>query len=292
MPTPGLETHLLAAVAAFVISLICATAGVTGAFLLVPFQVSVLGLGSPSVSATNHLYNVVAAPGGVIRYREERRVVGSVAAVLVLGTVPGIFGGIFLRVRYLQDSAVFRPFVGGVLLVLGLLLLTRARSTRKGPAHSGARQTDVTAVETGWLRIRYRFGGEPYSVAVPPLVLFSLLIGTIGGAYGIGGGVFTSAYLIGICRLPVHSTAGATLLATFVASCAGALGFAVVSWTGAGSGAQAAPIWSLGLVMGIGGLAGGYLGARLQRHLPSMTIAGFLAVFLLLLGVAYLAGSL
>jgi uncharacterized membrane protein YfcA len=290
MNDPG--AHLLAAGAAFLISLVSATAGVTGAFLLVPFQVSVLGLGSPSVSATNHLYNVVAAPGGILGYREQRRMVWSVAAMLILGTVPGIFGGIFLRVRCLQDPAAFRPFVGGVLFALGLLLFVRTRSTRTGPAPSGATQTDVTAVETGWLHIRYRFGGEPYSVAVPPLVLFSLLIGTVGGAYGIGGGVFTSAYLIGVCRLPVHSTAGATLLATFVASCVGALGFAAVSWTGTGNGAPAAPLWSLGLVMGIGGLAGGYLGARLQRRLPSRMIAVVLAVFLLLLGVAYLARSL
>jgi uncharacterized membrane protein YfcA len=289
LPTPGLDTHLLAAVAAFLISLISATAGVTGAFLLVPFQVSVLGLGSPSVSATNHLYNVIAAPGGVIGYGEQRRMVWSLAGVLVLGTLPGIFAGILIRVRYLQDIASFRQFAGGVLFVLGLLLLVRAGGMRKHGGRGVAAESQVASVETGWRRIRYRFDGEPCSVAVPPLILFSLLIGTIGGAYGVGGGVFTSAYLIGVCRLPVHSTAGATLLATFVASCVGVLGFATVSWTGAESGAPTAPVWSLGLAMGIGGLVGGYLGARLQRLLPSRWIAVVLAVFLLLLGLTYLA---
>jgi uncharacterized membrane protein YfcA len=288
MPTPGLETQLLVAASAFIISLISATAGVTGAFLLVPFQVSILGLGSPSVSATNHLYNVVAAPGGVLGYREQRRMVWSLAAVLVLGTVPGILGGILLRVRYLQDPASFRPFAGGVLFVLGLLLLVRTGGSRTGSAQCSVGEADVTSVETGWLRIRYRFDGEPYSVAVPPLFLFCLLIGTIGGAYGVGGGVFTSAYLIGVCRLPVHSTAGATLLATFVASCAGVLGFATLSWEGVGIVSSSSPIWSLGLLMGFGGLAGGYLGSRLQRRLASPLIAVVLAVFLLLLGGAYL----
>ena len=55
MPELDLATHLLAALAAFVISFLSATAGLTGAFLLLPFQISVLGLGAPSVSATNHL---------------------------------------------------------------------------------------------------------------------------------------------------------------------------------------------------------------------------------------------
>jgi uncharacterized membrane protein YfcA len=41
--------------------------GISGAFLLLPFQMSVLGYTNPSVSATNQFYNVVATPGGVWR---------------------------------------------------------------------------------------------------------------------------------------------------------------------------------------------------------------------------------
>jgi uncharacterized membrane protein YfcA len=41
--------------------------------------------------------------------------------------------------------------------------------------------------------------------------------------------------------------------------------------------------------MGFGGLAGGRLGARLQRHLPSPLIGLVLALFLLLLGAGYVA---
>ena len=287
-----IPTHFLAALAAVLISMLSATAGVTGAFLLVPFQISVLGLGSPAVSATNHFYNVVAAPGALTGYRRQQRILWPVALVLILGTVPGILLGIALRIRFLPDAAAFRPFVGSVLGLLGLLLLVRTLRTRRWYARRHGACTTLSAIETGWLRIRYRFDNETHSVAVPPLALFALVIGAIGGAYGVGGGVFTSAYLIGICGLPVHSTAGATILATFVASCVGALGFAVVGWGGAGAGVAVSPVWSLGLAMGLGGLAGGYLGARLQRFLPSALIALLLALFVLLLGGRYIAQSL
>jgi len=53
---------------AFVIAAVSAPAGVSGAVLLLPFQVSVLGTPSPSVTPTNLLYNAVATPGALYRY--------------------------------------------------------------------------------------------------------------------------------------------------------------------------------------------------------------------------------
>src|SRR5271156_1865806 len=51
----------VALAAAYVIAVIATPAGISGAVLLLPFQVSVLGTPSPAVTPTNLLYNVVAA---------------------------------------------------------------------------------------------------------------------------------------------------------------------------------------------------------------------------------------
>jgi len=64
---------VIAIVAAVFVSLLTLMAGVSGAFLLLPFQVSVLGFTSPAVSATNLVYNLVATPGGVYRYARGGR---------------------------------------------------------------------------------------------------------------------------------------------------------------------------------------------------------------------------
>ena len=53
-------------VAAFVISFFTSMAGISGAFLLLPLQMSVLGFTSPAVSATNLVFNLVATPAGCI----------------------------------------------------------------------------------------------------------------------------------------------------------------------------------------------------------------------------------
>jgi uncharacterized membrane protein YfcA len=58
---------------AFIVSFFTSMAGVSGAFLLLPFQMSVLQFTSPSVSATNFVFNIVAIPSGVYRYIREGR---------------------------------------------------------------------------------------------------------------------------------------------------------------------------------------------------------------------------
>ena len=53
---------------AFVISFFASMGGISGAFLILPFQMSVLGYTHPSVSATNQLFNIVAIPSGVYHF--------------------------------------------------------------------------------------------------------------------------------------------------------------------------------------------------------------------------------
>ena len=64
-------TVAVALLAAFGIAVTATPAGISGAVLLLPFQVSVLGSPSPAVTPTNPLYNVVATPGAL-----TRRIVG------------------------------------------------------------------------------------------------------------------------------------------------------------------------------------------------------------------------
>jgi uncharacterized membrane protein YfcA len=75
-PVAGLKTYLLIPpVVAFVISFFTSMAGISGAYLLLPFQMSVLGFTTASVTSTNFLFNVVGTPDGIYRYIEECRFV-------------------------------------------------------------------------------------------------------------------------------------------------------------------------------------------------------------------------
>lgn len=53
-PIAGIEVNpLLPFVAGFIVSFFCSMGGVSGANLLLPFQISILGFTAPAVSATN-----------------------------------------------------------------------------------------------------------------------------------------------------------------------------------------------------------------------------------------------
>jgi uncharacterized membrane protein YfcA len=128
----GVTTNILyPPLIAMLISFFTSMGGVSGAFLLLPFQMSVLGYTAPSVSGTNHVFNIVAIPSGVYRYIKEGRMAWPLTWVVVAGTLPGVFIGYYVRMRWLPDPRAFKLFVGCVLLAIGARLLWELRGSGK-----------------------------------------------------------------------------------------------------------------------------------------------------------------
>jgi uncharacterized membrane protein YfcA len=288
---PGVEVNpLVPLLVAFLVSALTAPAGVSGAFLLLPFQVSVLAFTSPSVSPTNLIYNIFAAPGGVYRYVREQLVVWPLAVVVILGSLPGVFVGAVLRITYLSDPRIFAVFVSLVLLYLGTRLLyevvARLRSGPWGEIRPGGAAVEIVSA-TPW-RVEYEFGENQHSFSVAPIFLVSLLAGVIGGIYSIGGGSIVAPLLVTVFGLPVYTVAGATMIGTFVTSISGVAFYEILAATPLGEQVAVAPDWLLGTVMGVGGLAGTYAGARLQRFMPDLWIRAILGTLVTLLALRYL----
>jgi uncharacterized membrane protein YfcA len=287
-PTAGIETHpLLPPLVSFAISLITSMGGVSGAFMLLPFQMSVLGYVSPSVSATNHLYNIVAIPGGVFRYIREGRMVWPLALAVILGTLPGVFAGAVIRVRYLPDPGHFKFFAALVLLYIGLRMARNIFASR-GADKTPSADTDnrVTPLAFTARSIAYRFGGREYRASTRSVFVMSLAVGVVGGTYGIGGGSIIAPFFVAFLGLPVHTVAGAALLGTFVTSIAGTIFFQAIAPLYPDM--AVAPDWRLGLLFGLGGLFGTYCGARLQKHVRPNLIKAILVACILVVAVRYI----
>jgi uncharacterized protein len=290
----GVETALwLPPLVAFVISLFTSMAGVSGAFLLLPFQMSFLGFTSPAVSPTNMVFNIVAIPSGVARYVREGRMVWPLTWVVILGTLPGVIAGGFIRLVYLPDPRTFKAFVGCVLLYIGLrMVVDFVRSWRGGGAAKPKTPSEfeVRVVEWTARRLAYEFQGETHQCSVPGIFSLSLAVGVVGGVYGIGGGAIIAPFFVAIYRLPVHTVAGATLMGTFVTSIVGVAFYQIVApWYAS---QVVAPDWLLGGLFGVGGFLGMYCGARLQRFVPAVWLKVMLGGLLLYVAVKYIAGFL
>lgn len=267
--------------AALCIAFFTSMIGISGAFLLVPFQLSVLGFASPAASATNLVFNLVAIPGGMYRYWRENRLFWPLALVITVGGAPGTLAGAWLRTHWLAERAAFEYFVAAILLYLAWRMLADLRrKSAVAPAHEPVRLL-------GWngRELRFAQGEREHAFGVPSMLGFSFLVGVIGTAYGIGGGSFMVPLCLAFYGLPVHAIAGATLTATFLTS-----GFALAAyvWLPAPAGVAARPDWLLGLSFGVGGLLGTYLGARLQRRVPQRWLRVLLALLLIGLALRYL----
>ncbi len=283
-PTSKVTTWIfLPPLVAFLLAYFGAMAGVTGAFLLLPFQMSLLHYTSPGVSATNFLYNLFAIPGTVWRYAREGRLNWPLALSISLGSMPGIGLGYFVRVKYLADPKSFKPFAGLVLLYLAVRIGKDLKRGVKKPPPLKAR---VKTLSFSWLKASFEFAGRVYSFSPWKVGLLSFVVGMAGGAYGIGGGAILSPYCVSVLKLPVHAVAGASLFGTFVCSVAGVI-FYSLGW--ASHGLVTRPDFWLGAAFGLGGLLGGYLGARTQKFVPEKPIKWGLFLVVLLVSLRYIS---
>jgi len=266
-PISGVEVAPVVAVAVgFLIAAAATPAGVSGAFLLLPFQVSVLGFTSPGVTPTNLLYNVVSTPGGIFSYRRRGAVDGALVGAIVLGAVPAVASGAVLRVTVFSEAGAFKVFVGIALALLGANLLLQAR---------------------------LREAGAPYADAFSRsrVVGLAAAAGLVGGIYGISGGSIVAPVLAGLFRLPVKRVAPAALAATLITSVAGVASFEILHLVQP-AGAGTRPDWALAALFGAGGACGGYVGARLNKRAPEVALRVLLGILALALAASYVGPAL
>src|SRR4051794_13765869 len=102
--------------AGLLIALITTPVGVSGAVFLLPVQLSVLQVPSPAVTPTNLMFNIVATPGALVRYRQHGHLNSPLTRQLVAGTLPGVIFGALIRVFAVPGSREFRLIVAAVLL--------------------------------------------------------------------------------------------------------------------------------------------------------------------------------
>ncbi|MGC1454954.1 MAG: sulfite exporter TauE/SafE family protein [Nitrospirota bacterium] len=311
-PISGVKTWVfLPPIVALVVSAFTSMAGVSGAFILLPFQMSFLGFTSPAVSSTNFVYNIVAIPSGVYRYFKEGRMAWPLTWVVIVGTLPGVFIGYYLRIFFLPDPRTFKLFVGLVLLYIGSRLLyeitgkaqeskakmneldkkfseraARMKEQRKSQTAAGLPPEAVVKTITFNLKIiEYEFWGENFRFSVPAMFLLAFAVGIVGGTYGIGGGAIIAPFCVAVFNLPVYTVAGAALLGTFLTSIVGVFFYSMLPAAG---GISTSPDWALGILFGIGGFAGMYIGARLQKFVPQKFIKLMLGVMITSLALKYI----
>ena len=235
-----LATSVLLFLAAAVGGALNSVAG-GGSFITFP---ALLFAGVPAITA-NATSTVGLWPAGVASAFGYRRDLISARGTLALMSGASLVGGIVGATLLLRTSE--SSFVHLVpLLLLGATILFTL-----GPAVSA--------------RLRAQAGSARAPVAV---ACVQVAIAIYGGYFGGGIGILMLASLSLLGMTHIHQmNALKTILASFIN------GVAVVIFV-----ARGAVLWAPAATMIVGGLGGGYLGARVARRLDPRRVRGFVLV--------------
>jgi len=215
-----------------------------GSFIAFP---ALLFTGVPPIpaNATNTiaLWTGAAASGGAYRKRLDapRRVL---LPLLTASLVGGVAGALLLLKTPAHTFMRVLPW-----LTLGATLLFAF-----GKKIAGGRRSLLEHEST--------------STALAGATLFQLCVGVYGGYFGGGMGIVMLAMLAALGMTDIHAMNALKSVMGFVIN-----GVAVVTFVLAG-----AIYWRHGIVMIIGGIAGGYLGAHYAMKMPQSWIRWFVVL--------------
>ena len=92
-------------------------------------------------------------------------------------------------------------------------------------------------------------------------------------------------FCVAFLNIPVHTVAGAAMFGTFATSIIGVTIYSTIPFY---NGMPAPPDWLLGILFGIGGLFGMYLGASCQKYVPERIIQAMLALIIFTVSANYI----
>ena len=193
-------------------------------------------------NATNNvaLWTGAAASGGAYRNRLDvpRRVFVS---FLMASLVGGLLGAYLLLKTPAHTFLRVLPW-----LTLGATLLFVFGKKLAGGRVSG-------------------LGADAPMLAISAAVLFQLAVGIYGGYFGGGMGIVMLAMLSALGMTDIHAMNALKSVMAFVINGVAAVAFIVAR----------AVYWKQGMVMIVGGIAGGYLGAHYAQKVPAIWIRCF-----------------
>ncbi len=244
--------ELIIAVAALLAGMVNSIAG-GGTLISFP---TLLWLGRPPIMA-NATSTVALWPGSFAAMLGFRRDLATARRWLLLLSIPSLLGGCigaFLLLR--TPTSTFERLIPFLILGATLLLALQEPITRKLALPHGDHQTSRS-----W--IAFAFG-------------FQFLVGIYGGYFGAGIGILMLAALGLMGLADLHQMNGLkNLLALFINGIA-AVYFAV----------SGAVIWTDALVMAVGAMSGGWIGARLAHRVGRKVVRRTVVVIGIVMTVA------
>lgn len=204
-----------------------------------------------------------------ITYFKRGRVDYKTGLLFLTGSIPGGMFGSWLN-QFIETEAFLLYF--GFLVILISLLFFLKRAPQK--------PIDLTAKNVRTFKV----DGETYhySISIGIAFFLSLLVGTLSGLFGIGGGSIMVPAMILLFGFPVHIATATSMFMILFVSLVGSITHIALGHI----------MWEYVLLFLPGAWIGGKLGARLNERLNGKTLEWVLRVMLILIGLRMIVNGL
>ncbi len=245
--------------------------GLGGGIILIPtllmvssFLDSFAWVTPQSIVGISLIAMIVTALSSTLAYAKGKRVDYKTGLLFLTGSIPG--GAIGSWLNQFVDSKSFLLYFGVLMIVISLLFfIKKDRAPKK----------EFTGNEKG---VRtYELYGQTYRYRVPILgaFLLSLIVGTLSGLFGIGGGSIMVPAMILLFGFPAHVATATSMFMIFFVSIAGASTHIALGHIA----------WEYVLFFIPGAWFGGKLGAKVNQLLPGKILEWGLRVILIFIGL-------
>jgi uncharacterized protein len=203
-----------------------------------------------------------------LTYFKEGRVDYKTAILFLTGSIPGSMIGSWLN--QFMESEVFSLYFGFLVIIISMLFFLKRNSLRRDISGKNIRTFNINGEQ------------YQYSVSVPFAFLLSLMVGTLSGLFGIGGGSIMVPAMILLFGFPIHVATATSMFMILFVSIIGASTHIALGHI----------VWEYVFFFIPGAWIGGRLGAKTSQLLKGNTLEWVLRITLILIGLRMIINGL
>ncbi len=258
----------------FAVGIMTGIFGVGGAFLLVPFLISLFRVEPSLAIGTTMALSLVTGAYGFVGHLRLRNVEPISMATLGITSAAATVAGKLLQNLLKQVTGAAFDFSMKILLVL--ILVPMAALT-----WITAKQDVKPFLNHRWLKIPpliHLHRAALTDVSLSALVLCGIGVGLLKGMTAIGAGIVIVPILIWVVGLPPLMAVGTSLGAIIISSIAGVIAYSVAGEIE----------WRYVAALLVGGLAGTSVGLSIVRRLNNASVKRYFPLILILVAIMML----